>query len=214
MKISTSKNWIVDTNFDWREKLMLISITNILTSANWVVDINNWNCNWSKWHYGYFIIMIMITHTNHRFIESVSRSDLCCCGILRLHIHRLEEGQQRVVLLVHWIRCLHRWNTQQARQQGHRVPCFIESVILAYTRHRAMSPAWPQRRQLSKLAGLVSILTFRGAGGERGVDRVSGGCPRLFLGDFSVDPVFKIEVSEQTCNPRPHVRDVAKRRCQ
>lgn len=83
-----------------------------------------------------------------------------------------------------------------------------------YTRNRGMSLAWPERRQLSKLAGLVSKLTFRGAGGEWGVDRVSGGCPRLFLGDFSVDPVFKIEVSEQTCNPRPHVRDVAKRRWQ
>lgn len=88
------------------------------------------------------------------------------------------------------------------------------SLKASFLRTPDTGPAWPQRRQLSKLAGLVSILTFRGAGGERGVDRVSGGCPRLFLGDFSVDPVFKIEVSEQTCNPRPHVRDVAKRRCQ
>lgn len=62
----------------------------------------------------------------------------------------------------------------------------------------------------SILTGLDWRLTLGAAGGGWDADPVSRCCSWLFSRDFSVGPIFKIKVSDQTRNTRPHVQDGGK----
>lgn len=117
------------------------------------------------------------------------------CRVRRLHVHRLQELQERFVLPPHGFRC---GNSKEQWRAALKLAPWAATTAPGLTQDSGCTRALSPR-----------TLTVRHPGGGRRVGRVLGRRYRLLSGDFSVDPVFQVKISENTRNTGSHDREVA-----